>query len=128
MDYGIGLDMKVESANIYSSNGSLYSPYCEEDVIEFEFNISKDTEQIPMVMGYEDGVSTRPMVYDGSYNFTQNTPKIISLGSTDCDLHIYRFKVYNVSLTELDEKAILYFFLVFFVRFFANWVAMVLAK
>ena len=51
-------------------------------------------------MGYEDGVSTRPMVYDESYNFTQNTPKIISLGSDDCDLHIYRFKVYNTSLTD----------------------------
>ncbi|MBR5795585.1 MAG: hypothetical protein IKY26_05535 [Erysipelotrichaceae bacterium] len=33
MNGGIGLDMKVESANVYSSNGSLYSPYCEEDVI-----------------------------------------------------------------------------------------------
>lgn len=103
----IGIRMGVQEAYIYGQAGSLHLPYSEEDVIEFEFNISKDTEPIPMVMGYEDGVSTRPMVYDDSYNFTQNTPKIISLGSTDCDLHIYRFKVYNVSLTELDEKAIL---------------------
>lgn len=103
----IGIKMDVQEAYIYGQAGGLHLPYSEEDIIEFEFNISKDTEPIPMVMGYEDGVSTRPMVYDSSYNFTQNTPKIISLGSTDCDLHIYRFKVYNVSLTELDEKAIL---------------------
>lgn len=103
----IGIRMDVQEAYIYGQAGSLHLPYSEEDVIEFEFNISKDTEPIPMVMGYEDGVSTRPIVYDSSYNFTQNTPKIISLGSDDCDLHIYRFKVYNVSLTELDEKAIL---------------------
>ena len=103
----IGIRMDVQETYIYGQAGSLHLPYSENDVIEFEFNISKDTEAIPMVMGYEDGVSTRPMVYDSSYNFTQNTPKIISLGSTDCDLHIYRFKVYNVSLTELDEKAIL---------------------
>lgn len=103
----IGIKMSVQEAYIYGQAGSLHLPYSEEDIIEFEFNISKDTEPIPMVMGYEDGVSTRPMVYDSSYNFTQNTPKVISLGSTDCDLHIYRFKVYNVSLTELDEKAIL---------------------
>lgn len=103
----IGIKMAVQEAYIYGQAGSLHLPYSEEDVIEFEFNISKDTEAIPMVMGYEDGVSTRPMVYDSSYNFTQNTPQIISLGSEDCDLHIYRFKVYNVSLTELDEKAIL---------------------
>jgi len=99
----IGIQMDVHEANIYGQAGSLQLPYSEEDIIEFEFNISKNTEAIPMVMGYEDGVSTRPMVYDDSYNFTQNTPKVISLGSEDCDLHIYRFKVYNTSLTKRDN-------------------------
>lgn len=97
----IGIQMDVHEANIYGQANNLNLPYSEEDVIEFEFNISKNTEAIPMVMGYEDGVSTRPMVYDDSYNFTQNTPKTISLGSNDCDLHIYRFKVYNTSLTDI---------------------------
>lgn len=96
----IGIQMDVHEAFIYGQSGKLDLAYSEEDIIEFEFNISKNTEAIPMVMGYEDGVSTRPMVYDDSYNFTQNTPKVISLGSTDCDLHIYRFKVYNTSLTD----------------------------
>lgn len=96
----IGIQMDVHEAFIYGQAGKLDLSYSEEDIIEFEFNISKNTEAIPMVMGYEDGVSTRPMVYDDSYNFTQNTPKVISLGSEDCDLHIYRFKVYNTSLTD----------------------------
>ena len=96
----IGIQMDVHEAFIYGQAGKLDLAYSEEDIIEFEFNISKNTEVIPMVMGYEDGVSTRPMVYDDSYNFTQNTPKVISLGSPDCDLHIYRFKVYNASLTD----------------------------
>lgn len=96
----IGIQMDVHEALIYGQAGKLDLSYSEEDIIEFEFNISKNTEAIPMVMGYEDGVSTRPMVYDDSYNFTQNTPKVISLGSDDCDLHIYRFKVYNTSLTD----------------------------
>ena len=96
----IGIQMDVHEAFIYGQAGKLHLPYSEEDIIEFEFNISKNTEAIPMVMGYEDGVSTAPMVYDDSHNFTQNTPKVISLGSEDCDLHIYRFKVYNTSLTD----------------------------
>lgn len=96
----IGIQMDVHEAYIYGQTGKLDLAYSEEDIIEFEFNISKNTEAIPMVMGYEDGVSSRPMVYDDSHNFTQNTPKIISLGSEDCDLHIYRFKVYNTSLTD----------------------------
>ena len=96
----IGIQMDVHETFIYGQAGRLHLPYSEEDVIEFEFNISKNTEAIPMVLGYEDGVSTVPMVYDDSHNFTQNTPKVISLGSEDCDLHIYRFKVYNTSLTD----------------------------
>ena len=96
----IGIQMDVHEAFIYGQAGKLHLPYSENDIIEFEFNISKDTEAIPMVMGYEDGVSTCPMVYESSHNFTQNTPQIITLGSDNCDLHIYRFKVYNTSLTD----------------------------
>lgn len=99
MNGGIGLDMKVESASIYSSNGSLYSPYCEEDVIEFEFNINKDTD-IPMVLTYEDGVANRPMIYTSDATFMQTTPQPITIGSADCDVYIYRMKAYSTSLTD----------------------------
>lgn len=101
MDNNIGLDMKVESANIYSSNDSLYSPYCEDDIIEFEFNINKDTD-IPMVLTYEDGVANRPMTYTTDASFMQTTPQPITIGSTDCDVHIYRMKVYSNSLSDSD--------------------------
>jgi len=95
----IGIDMGVHEAHVYAQAGNLELPYSEEDIIEFEFNISKDTEAIAMVSGYEDGVSTRHMVYDSSHNFTQTNPKYIEIGSDKCDLHIYRFKVYNSSLS-----------------------------
>lgn len=96
----IGVQMNVHEAYIYASASSLYLPYSEEDIIEFEFNINKDTDDIPMVMGYEDGVATRPMIYSESHNFTQSSPQYITLGSNDCDLFIYRFKVYNAALTD----------------------------
>ena len=101
MNNNIGLDMKVESANIYSSNNSLYSPYCEEDIIEFEFNINKDTD-IPMVLTYEDGVGNRPMIYTTDASFMQTTPQPITIGSEDCDVHIYRMKAYSNSLSDSD--------------------------
>ena len=99
IDNNIGLNMKVESANIYSSNGSLYSPYCEEDIIEFEFNINKDTD-IPMVLTYEDGVGNRPMIYTSDASFMQVNAKPITIGSEDCDVYIYRMKAYSTSLTD----------------------------
>jgi hypothetical protein len=94
--------MNPQGAYIYGESGNLDLIYSEDDAIEFEFNITKDADTVPMVMGYEDGVPTRPMVYDKSYNFTQNTPKNITIGSPDCDVYIYRFKVYNTSLTNTD--------------------------
>ena len=101
MDNNVGLDMKVENARIYSSNDDLYSPYCEEDIIEFEFNINKDSN-IPMVLTYEDGVGNRPMIYTSDSSFMQPSPKPITIGSTDCDVHIYRMKAYSMGLSDRD--------------------------
>jgi hypothetical protein len=98
----IGIKMNVHNAYIYGQSKNLELSYSEEDVIEFEFNISKDTEKVPMVMGYEDGVPSRPMVYNATHSFTQHNPQEITLGSPDCDILIYRFKVYNTSLTSTE--------------------------
>ena len=94
----VGLQMNVHEAYIKSSAKSLYIPYSEEDVIEWEFNINKDTD-IPIVMSYEDGTPCRPMSYTGDYSFTQDSPVPITIGSPDCDVLIYRMKAYNTSLT-----------------------------
>ena len=94
----IGLQMNVHEAYIKSSAKSLYVPYSEEDIIEWEFNINKDTD-IPIVMAYEDGTPGRPMSYTSDYSFTQENPVYITIGSDDCDVLIYRMKAYNTSLT-----------------------------
>ena len=96
----IGIEMFVHEAFIYGSADKLNLKYSENDIIEFEFNISKNTESVTEICGYEDGVPTRHLVYDDSFGFTQSTPKVITLGSDKCDLHIYRLKVYNTSLTD----------------------------
>lgn len=97
----IGIDMKVENAKIYASNKELFIPYCEEDIIEFEFNINKDTD-IPMVMTYEDGVANRPLIYASDSSFMQLTAQPITIGSADCDVHVYRMKAYDTSLTDKE--------------------------
>ena len=94
----IGLQMNVHEAYIKSSAKSLYIPYSEGDIIEWEFNIAKDTD-IPIVMSYEDGTPCRPMSYTSDYSFTQENPVPITIGSVDCDVLIYRMKAYNTSLS-----------------------------
>lgn len=102
----IGIVMKAHEATIYASadKDKLPLPYAEEEVIEFEFNITPSTDSPSMIMGYEDGVSTRPFVYNSTHNFQQQvgSRKTITLGSPDCDLYIYRFKVYKNSLSDRD--------------------------
>lgn len=100
----IGIEMFVHEAYVYGSAGKLYLPYAENEIIEFEFNINTNTDKVPEICGYEDGVPTRHLVYDDSFNFTQTNPKVITLGSDKCDLHIYRFKTYN---TALNAKGVL---------------------
>lgn len=98
-DDQIGIEMFAHEAYIYGSTDKLQLKYSEEDIIEFEFNITKNTEKVTRITGYEDGLSTRHLVYDDSFNFTQTNPKTLILGSDKCDLHIYRLKIYNTSLS-----------------------------
>lgn len=100
----VGFQMKAHEATVYAKVETLPLPYAEDSIIEFEFNISEKNAVPSMVMGYEDGVSTRPMVYDSTHEFQQRVgyKKNILLGSPDCDLRVYRFKVYNTSLSDVE--------------------------
>lgn len=105
-DDKVGLEMNVHEANIYSSTDSLYFPYSEEDIIEYEFNINaldtKTDGATSIVMTYEDGVGSRPMIYNDVHRLYQYSPVPISIGSDDCDVHIYRMKAYSAALTDTD--------------------------
>lgn len=103
MNDGIGLDMKVEHATVYDSAGLLKSNYCEDTIIEYEFNINKDTDMM-IVMSYEDGAPSKPYEYKETSSFKQSFPKPIVIGSKDCDVYIYRIKAYSNSLTDTDIK------------------------
>lgn len=105
-DDKVGLEMNVHEANIYSSTDSLYFPYSEEDIIEYEFNINaldtKTDGATSIIMTYEDGVGSRPMIYNDVHRLYQYSPVPITIGSDDCDVHIYRMKAYSASLTDTD--------------------------
>lgn len=103
IDNNIGIDMRVENATVYNSGGALKSDYCEDTIIEYEFNINKDTDMM-IVMSYEDGAPSKPYEYTETSSFKQTSPKPITIGSEDCDIFIYRMKAYSISLTDTDIK------------------------
>lgn len=103
-DITVGLEMNVHNAYLHSNSDSLYMPYSEDDIIELEYNINTidrdDTNATALVMSYEDGVGFRPMIYSNGIRFYQYNPKDIVIGSDDCDVYIYRMKIYSASLTD----------------------------
>lgn len=112
----LGLQMDAHTAYVKTSSGTnLAIPYSEEDKIEFDMNIVpisyKDgavdltVQDIPMIMTYEDGTPVRPLVLtDDIITFKQYNAVPITIGSSYCDVHIYRMKAYS---TYLSDKNIL---------------------
>lgn len=102
----VGLEMKAHAAYVKTSTGELYTPYSEEDVIEFEYNINTlDTETADAtsyIMSYEDGVGARPLLFDVSHRIYQYNAAPITIGSDNCDVWIYRMKAYSSALTDSD--------------------------
>ena len=107
----VGLRMDAHAAYLMTSaTGAepLYMPYSENDIIEYEFNINPiDTENADataLIMSYEDGTGYRPLLYDASHRLYQyaNDAAPITIGSPDCDVHIYRMKAYTSFLSDAD--------------------------
>lgn len=105
----VGVIMQPHETNFYAGSGnSLYLAYSENDTIEFELNMGEEilNSSDKMVMGYEDGVATKPLVYTSGATFIQgiqdSDAEYITLGSTSCDLYIYRFKAYRKALTSKE--------------------------
>ena len=102
----VGFKMQAHEATIYTSTGSLVTNYCEDDIIEFEYNINAiDLETdgaTSFIMTYEDGVAARPLLYSNAEDFLlyQLNPVNITIGSDDCDVYIYRMKSYSSALTD----------------------------
>ena len=110
----VGIRMNVHEAYVYSGNASadnenptqLYSPYSEGDRIEYEYDIHpldiNDNTAESFIMSYEDGTMFRPIIYNRSNILQQLPPSDITIGSEDCDIRIYRMKLYDASLSDKE--------------------------
>ena len=94
----------VEDNTIAASNTYLYMSYSEEDIIELDINIEgeksvpENENRDPFLTYYEDGVPSKAFIYKDAKDFIQKEPKFIRIGSDNCDVKIYRLKLYTKSL------------------------------
>lgn len=98
---GVGLNIQAQKVTLTSHQNSIELPICEDDFLEFEFNILPDKQFREMVL-WCDGIPCRVELYDTSDSFTQAAPVGITIGSDDCDVIVYRMKSYGMNLTD-DE-------------------------
>lgn len=101
MSNGIGLEMNAQSAILHSQQNSIELPYCEDNFMEFEFNILPSTHFREMVL-WIDAIPSRVKLYETTDSFTQIPVAPITIGSPDCDVWVYRMKSYSSYLEE-DE-------------------------
>ena len=97
---GIGLNVCAQTAELKSEQNSLSTPYAEDNYMELD---STFFQIIHTVNGnLVDGIPQHFELYESSDSFTQTSPVGVTIGSDDCDVHIYRIKAYTMNLTD-DE-------------------------
>lgn len=101
MESGIGVAVNAQKAELHSKQNLVDALYCEDNLMELEFNILPDAEYKEMVV-WLDAIPTKVSLYSDSDIFTQSSPVGITVGSADCDVWVYRMKAYTMNLTD-DE-------------------------
>ena len=98
---GIGLVVQAQRATLKSEQTTMEVPYCEDSIIEMDVNIEPDSKDRVMMIWLE-GVPSKVAIYEENDNFTQDQAQMFTIGSNECDVHIYRIKAYSNDLTQYE--------------------------
>ena len=98
---GIGLKLQAQQAVFSSELTNVEIPYCEDRKIELDVSIEASNENKLAVVWLE-GVPSRAFAYTANDNWMQSDPQNVKIGSDDCDIWIYRLKMYSHSLTRYE--------------------------
>ena len=100
---GIGLTLQAQQGSLTSQLKGLTVQYCEDRKIEMDINIESSAEN-KLAMIWLEGVPSSIFAYSDGDSFTQSPAKNVKIGSDECDIWLYRLKMYNHSLTRYDIK------------------------
>ena len=106
-----GLELNALGSNIYLPSGVVSYAHSEGDIIEFEYNINPEiTGRVnSSIIIYEDGVPSAAKLYTSRNNtFEQANPGCLTIGSDDCDVYIYKMRLYSQALDNKDILANFY--------------------
>ena len=103
-----GIIMRAQEAEIITDTANLKVPYYENSYIELEFDIAKNdsTEGFKgrYIKPWLDGVPCGVTLYDTDDKIIHSSKNnIVRIGSNQCDVCLYLYKVYNKSLTDEEH-------------------------
>jgi len=96
---GVGLLLKLHDATFSAGGNPITVQYCEDSIIEMGLNISDD-EYGKIYKFWMGGVPAKANLWGNSSSFVHRTEDKFRIGSDDCDVWLYRFKMYNSGLTD----------------------------
>ena len=97
----VGLKLQAQQAVLGSELENIVIPYCEDRKIEMDVNIEATSEN-SLATVWLRGIPSRGLAYGNGDSWMQTTPAMLKIGSEDCDVWIYRMKLYSNSLTKYE--------------------------
>lgn len=113
-----GLELNASGSYMYLPTGTLSYAHSEGDIIEFEYNVNSELDNHidSSVIIYEDGVPSAADIYTRGkgifeqYDSTNNlsTAQSLTIGSDECDVYIFKMRLYDEALENSDILANFY--------------------
>ena len=99
---GVGILIQAQQATVSSEAESMSVPYCEGKKIEMDLNIEAESENSLAYVCMKAIPSAKPIQYGKTDSWTQTVPENFTIGSDECDVWLYRMKLYGNSLNRFE--------------------------
>lgn len=100
-DSGVGIRLFAHNASFQAGN-TIECPYCEKKKIEMSLNIDPTKSSMKFWLAGTPAKGTTFLTGNIKTQFVQGTPDAFTIGSDDCDVWVYRFKMYKAYLLDSE--------------------------
>lgn len=101
--YNSGMGLRLNAHNADFTAGNLITcQYCENRIIELNLNIDPEAGTMKFWLEGTPAKGTTFLTSTPKTQFVQGVNDNFTIGSNDCDVWIYRFKMYNRNLSDSD--------------------------
>ena len=102
MSGNVGIKVQAQEATVGSEAETINVRYCEGKKIEMDVNIQASNENSLAYVCMKAVPSAKPVKYGSTDSWTQTAAKLLTIGSEDADVWIYRVKMYGNSLNRYE--------------------------